>query len=131
MWNESRREHARKYNELFATAETNIITPFESPRSKAVYHLYVLEVENREAVQAHLAKENIDTGIHYPVPLHLQKAYSSLGYEHGAFPVSEKAAERIVSLPMFPGITEADQARVVHAVVQSAQCTGPQNVLVR
>jgi dTDP-4-amino-4,6-dideoxygalactose transaminase len=129
-WNQSRREHARKYNELFATAETNIVTPFESPRSKAVYHLYVLQVENREAVQAHLAKENIDTGIHYPVPLHLQKAYSSLGYEHGAFPVSEKAAERIVSLPMFPGLTEADQARVVHAVVRSAQRTGPQNVLV-
>ena len=130
-WNQSRREHASRYNELFAAAETSITTPFESPRSKAVYHLYVLEVENREALQADLAKENIDTGIHYPVPLHLQKAYSSLGYQHGAFPVCEKAAERIVSLPMFPGITEADQARVVHAVVQSAQCTGPQNVLVR
>jgi dTDP-4-amino-4,6-dideoxygalactose transaminase len=129
-WNESRREHARKYNELFAAAETNIITPFEAPWSKAVYHLYVLQVENREAVQANLAKENIDTGIHYPVPLHLQKAYESLGYELGDFPVCEKAAERIVSLPIFPGLSEADQARVVHAVVRSVQCTGPQNVLV-
>jgi len=129
-WNESRREHARKYNELFATAEANIIPPFEAPWSKAVYHLYVLQVENREAVQADLAKENIDTGIHYPVPLHLQKAYSGLGYKHGAFPVCEKAAERIVSLPMFPGLSEADQARVVDAVVRSAKCTGPQNVLV-
>jgi len=129
-WNESRREHARKYDALFATAEANIIPPFEAPWSKAVYHLYVLQVENREAVQADLAKENIDTGIHYPVPLHLQKAYSSLGYKHGAFPVCEKVAERIVSLPMFPGLSEADQVRVVDAVVRSAKCTGPQNVLV-
>jgi len=130
-WNERRREHARKYNELFAaTAETNIIAPFEPPWSKAVYHLYVLQVENREAVQANLAKDNIDTGIHYPVPLHLQKAYGSLGYKLGDFPVCEKAAERIVSLPMFPGLSEADQARVVDAVIRSARCTGPQNVLV-
>jgi dTDP-4-amino-4,6-dideoxygalactose transaminase len=129
-WNQSRREHARKYNELFAAAETNIITPFEAPWSKAIYHLYVLQVENREAVQAKLAKENIGTGIHYPIPLHLQKAYSDLGYKLGAFPVSEKAAERIVSLPMFPGLSEADQMRVVHAVVQSTQAAGSQNVLV-
>ena len=129
-WNQSRRECARKYDELFATAETNIVTPFEAPWSKAVYHLYVLQVENREALQTKLAKENIDTGIHYPVPLHLQKAYRDLGYKLGAFPVSEKAAERIVSLPMFPGLSEADQTRVVHSIVQSVRCTGPQNVLV-
>jgi dTDP-4-amino-4,6-dideoxygalactose transaminase len=130
-WNESRREHARKYNELLtATPETNINTPFEASWSKAVYHLYVLQVENRETVQADLAKDKIDTGIHYPVPLHMQKAYGDLGYKLGDFPVSEKAAERIVSLPMFPGLSEADQARVVDAVIRSAKCTRPQNVLV-
>jgi dTDP-4-amino-4,6-dideoxygalactose transaminase len=129
-WNESRREHARKYNELFAAQETNIITPFEAPWSKGVYHLYVLQVENREAVQAKLAKENIDTGIHYPIPLHLQKAYVHLGYKLGDFPVSERASKRIVSLPMFPGLQLADQTRVAEAVVQSEQCTGPQDVLV-
>jgi dTDP-4-amino-4,6-dideoxygalactose transaminase len=128
-WNQSRREHGRRYNELFAAIETNIVTPFESPRSKAVYHLYVLQVENRENLQSDLAKENIDTGIHYPVPLHLQKAYSSFGYQRGAFPVCEKAAERIVSLPMFPGLTESDQKRVVSAVVQSAQRTAQQSVV--
>jgi dTDP-4-amino-4,6-dideoxygalactose transaminase len=128
-WNEKRREHARKYSELFSTSETNIVTPFDAPWSKAVYHLYVLQVENREALQANLAKENIDTGIHYPVPLHLQKAYSGLGYALGDFPVCEKAAGRIVSIPMFPGLSEADQARVVDAVVRSAQCTGTQNAL--
>ena len=129
-WNQSRRECARKYDELFATAETNIVTPFEAPWSKAVYHLYVLQVENREALQTKLAKENIDTGIHYPVPLHLQKAYRDLGYKLGTFPVSEKATERIVSLPMFPGLSEADQTRVVRSIVQGVRCTGPQNVLV-
>ena len=130
-WNESRRESARKYNDLLAATDTNIITPFEPVRSKAVYHLYVLQVDNREAVQSSLAKENIDTGIHYPIPLHLQKAYQSLGYAPGDFPVSEKLVERILSLPMFPGLSEADQERVVSALARSEQHTGPEKVLVR
>jgi dTDP-4-amino-4,6-dideoxygalactose transaminase len=128
-WNESRRERARKYNELFAAADANIILPKEPSRSKAVYHLFVVQVENREAVQAELAKQNIDTGIHYPVPLHLQKAYSNFGYGPGDFPVCENAAKRILSLPMFPGLTEADQVRVVEALVRSAQNTRRQDVL--
>ena len=128
-WTESRRERARKYNEMFAAAAANITTPFESPYSKGVYHVYVVQVDDRAALQASLAKENIDTGIHYPVPLHLQKAYRSLGYGPGDFPVSEKAAERILSLPMFPSLSEADQTRVVNAVVQSVQCARPQDLL--
>jgi len=128
-WNESRREHARKYNELFAKADVNVVTPFEPSWSKAIYHLYVIQVENREAVQKTLAQENIDTGIHYPVVLHLQKAYSSLGYQVSDFPVSEKAAEHILSLPMFPSLSESDQVRVVDAVVRTARRARPQNVL--
>jgi len=128
-WNESRRDHARKYNELFAKADPNVVTPFEPSWSKAVYHLYVVQVENREAMQKFLAQENIDTGIHYPVVLHLQKAYSDLGYRAGDFPVSEKAAERILSLPMFPGLSDASLMRVVDTVVRSAQSTGRQNML--
>lgn len=107
-WNQSRREHARKYNELFAAAKAEIITPYEPSWSKAIYHLYVVQVENREAVQAALLKENIQTGVHYPIPLHLQKAYATMGYRNGDFPVCEKAAERIVSLPMFPTLSEPD-----------------------
>ena len=128
-WNRRRQEHARKYNQLLASAQVNIVLPYQPSWSDSIYHLYVVQVDNREAVQADLAKEKIDTGIHYPVPLHLQKAYSSLGYRQGDFPVTEKAAERILSLPMFPSLSEADQARVVDALVRSAQCTGPQNVL--
>ncbi len=118
-WNQSRRERAHKYEELFEAAATNIITPYEPSWSKAVYHLFVVQVENREAVQASLGEQNIGSGIHYPIPLHLQKAYTSLGYRLGNFPVCERAAERILSLPMFPAIAEKDQAQVVHAVVQS------------
>jgi dTDP-4-amino-4,6-dideoxygalactose transaminase len=118
IWNQSRQERARKYNELLSTASAGIKAPFEPSWSKAIYHLYVVQVENREAVQAALAKENIGTGIHYPIPLHLQKAYANQGYRTGDFPVTEKAAERILSLPMFPTLSEADQVRVVETLIR-------------
>jgi dTDP-4-amino-4,6-dideoxygalactose transaminase len=129
-WNNCRREHAQKYSELFAGAKTNIVAPYEPTWSKAVYHLYVIQVENREALQAMLAKENIGTGIHYPIPLHLQKAYTNLGYRRGDFPVCERAAERILSLPMFPTISEADQQQVVQSVVRIVRDTANQNAVV-
>jgi dTDP-4-amino-4,6-dideoxygalactose transaminase len=84
-----------------------------------VYHLYVVRVEDRAELQADLAKEGIGTGIHYPVPLHQQKAYSYLGYTTGDFPVTEKVAPQIVSLPMFPQMTADQQRRVVESVVAS------------
>jgi dTDP-4-amino-4,6-dideoxygalactose transaminase len=117
-WNQSRQERAAKYNELLSAASADIKAPFEPSWSKAIYHLYVIQVENREAVQAALAKENIGTGIHYPIPLHLQKAYANQGYRAGDFPVTEKAAERILSLPMFPTVSEADQVRVVETLIR-------------
>jgi dTDP-4-amino-4,6-dideoxygalactose transaminase len=120
-WNESRRVRARLYNELFSAAKPELITPCEPTWSKAVYHLYVVQVDNRDAIQAALAKENIGTGIHYPIPLHLQKAYASLGYRPRSFPVSEKVAKRILSLPMFPSISETAQARVAEATIRCLQ----------
>ena len=128
-WNESRREHARKYNEFFAKAGASVVTPQEPSWSKGIYHLYVVRVEDREALQKALSQENIDTGIHYPVVLHLQKAYSDLGYRVGDFPASEEAAAHILSLPMFPGLSESDQVRVVDAVVRGARPARPQNVM--
>jgi dTDP-4-amino-4,6-dideoxygalactose transaminase len=121
-WNQSRREHARRYNERFAS-ETSIATPYEPAWSKAIYHLYVVQVENRETTIEALAKEGIDTGIHYPIPLHLQKAYANRGHQPGDFPVCEKAAGRILSLPMFPAMSHADQERVVHALVRATNDT--------
>ena len=104
-WNEKRRERAARYQELLAAASESIRLPFVPKWSKPVFHLYVVQVDNRELVQKHLGDAGIGTGIHYPIPLHLQVAYKHLGYREGSFPVCEKAASRLLSLPMFPGLT--------------------------
>src|SRR5215469_8501603 len=101
-WNAQRQELARQYNQLFASLDLDVVIPFEPTFSKAVYHLYVIRVANREQLQSDLSQAKIGTGIHYPVPLHLQKAYAPLGYQKGDFPVAEQVAPEIVSLPMFP-----------------------------
>ncbi len=116
-WNAQRREHAAEYGRFFAAADEIVIPPFEPSWSRAVYHLYVVRTENREGMMTHLKMAGIGTGIHYPIPLHLQKAYSSLNYLPGDFPVCEKVATEIVSLPMFPQLTAEQQARVVEEVV--------------
>jgi dTDP-4-amino-4,6-dideoxygalactose transaminase len=89
-----------------------------------VYHLYVVQVEGRDSVRERLGTEGVQTGIHYPVPLHLQPAYKDLGYGPGDFPIAEAMAGRILSLPMFPQITVEQQEYVVErlaaAVVEGA-----------
>jgi len=104
-WNESRRAHAHRYHELLGEAGDAIVVPLEAPWTKGVYHLYVVRVSDREAFQAALAEAGIGTGIHYPIPLHLQKAYESLNFKRGDFPATERVAAEIVSLPMFPQMT--------------------------
>ena len=116
QWNESRRALAHRYHELLAEAKDSIVVPFEAAWTKGVYHLYVVRVPNREALQAALAEAGIGTGIHYPIPLHLQKAYEHLGYQKGAFPVTEQVASEIVSLPMFPQMTTVQQDEVAQKV---------------
>jgi dTDP-4-amino-4,6-dideoxygalactose transaminase len=111
-WNQKRREAAGRYGELLDSCGDEIRLPFEPSWAKGVYHLYVVATENRDELQKHLGKANIGTGIHYPIPLHLQKAYSHLGYAQGEFPVSEKSAAQIVSLPMYPGLAEEQQRAV-------------------
>ena len=117
-WNAQRREHALEYNRLLDAAATSVILPYEPSWSRAVYHLYVVRAGDREGIMAHLKSRGVGTGIHYPIPLHLQKAYTSLGYGVGDFPVCEKIADQIVSLPMFPQLTTKQQARVVKEIVQ-------------
>jgi dTDP-4-amino-4,6-dideoxygalactose transaminase len=90
-----------------------VVGPLQPEWSRAVYHLYVVRVQNREGLRKHLADVHIDTGIHYPVPLHLQKAYENLGYNQGDFPVTEKVASEILSLPIYPQLTPAQQLEVV------------------
>jgi len=111
-WNELRRAAAARFNAMFE-AVPGVIAPFEPANSRAVYHLYVVRVSHRQLVQEALAKAGIGTGIHYPVPVHLQKAYAELGYKKGDLPVTESFAGDILSLPMFPGITLQAQQRVV------------------
>jgi len=114
-WNKRRQEAAKKYDELLSSVP-GIITPYCPDCVRAVFHLYVVRVEDREGLQKHLNQTHIGTGIHYPVPLHLQKAYEYLGHKKGEFPISEKAAAQIVSLPIFPQITAEQQRRVVDEI---------------
>jgi dTDP-4-amino-4,6-dideoxygalactose transaminase len=131
-WNTQRREAAARYRKLFdewggpsRCAEwgrppglpSSIALPYEPEWAKPVYHLYVIRVQDREAFLRNLAEAGIGAGIHYPVPLHLQEAYHGLGYGPGDFPVTERVAAEIVSLPMFPQLTGEQQARVVACVV--------------
>lgn len=115
-WNAARRERAEEYNKLLAGMEGALARPFEPSWSRAVYHLYVIQTDDREGLMEHLKKAGIGSGIHYPIPLHLQKAYEGLNYRKGEFPVTERAAERIVSLPMFPQLTKEQQKRVADEV---------------
>jgi len=118
-WNEKRAVIARRYDELFRSRMHGIVLPHQSPQCKAVYHLYVIRVKNRDQVQSYLTQQNISTQIHYPTPLHLQRAYANLGHKKGDFPVTEKAAEEILSLPMYPQLEQSHQKRIVEEVINA------------
>jgi dTDP-4-amino-4,6-dideoxygalactose transaminase len=124
-WNAQRRERAAEYSRLFASADGAVVAPYEPSWSRAVYHLYVVRTEDREGMGTHLKTAGICTGIHYPIPLHLQKAYSSRHYKAGDFPVCEKIASEIISLPMFPHLTTEQQAVVVEEVLRFARTAAP------
>lgn len=117
-WNEQRRHRASEYNRLLTTAGEAVIRPYEPSWSRAVYHLYVIRVKNREKMMQYLKSAGISTAIHYPIPLHLQKAYASLNYSAGDFPIAEKVATEILSLPMFPTLTVNQQGRIIAELLQ-------------
>jgi len=119
FWNQKRRTIANQYNELFRSHSDRIVLPCETPQTTAVYHLYVIRVKNRDQLQAHLAQADITAQVHYPRPLHLQKAYAPLRYKEGDFPVTEKTAAEILSLPMYPQLEPYQQKRIVHEVINS------------
>jgi dTDP-4-amino-4,6-dideoxygalactose transaminase len=120
-WNAERQAHASRYNELLRANTDTVHLPYEPSWSRAVYHLYVVQVADRDIVRQRLSSAGVETGIHYPIPLHLQKAYSNLGYGPGAFPVAEAAAGRILSLPMYPSLTAQQQQYVVDALLTAVQ----------
>ncbi len=113
--NAQRRAAAARYTEHLSSVP-DVVAPFEPEYSRAVYHLYVIRSENRDALAEHLKAQGVASGFHYPLPVHLQKCYREWGYVTGSLPVSEQAAAEILSLPMFPGLTVAQQQRVVGAI---------------
>jgi dTDP-4-amino-4,6-dideoxygalactose transaminase len=116
-WNRRRQDAARRYDDMLSSFG-EVIAPCQPEWSRSVYHLYVIRVQDREGLQKHLAEARIHTGIHYPVALHLQQAYAHLGYQPGDFPVSEKVASEILSLPMYPQLEPSDQTRVIQTILE-------------
>jgi dTDP-4-amino-4,6-dideoxygalactose transaminase len=128
QWNAARRLNAAEYNRLLAGNEA-IIGPHEPAWSRAVYHLYVIRTANRDGLIRQLSAAAVGTGIHYPIPLHMQNAYSWMNYSPTDFPVSARISAEIMSLPMFPQLTAEQQKRVVaevYAFTSKSQCLPPQ-----
>lgn len=114
-WNNMRIKTAEIYNNALKNI---VITPYKASYNKHVYHLYVIRVKNRNKVREYLKQRGIESGIHYPLPLHLQKAYSFLNLKPGNFPIAEKVAKEILSLPIFPYITEKEVNFVIENLKQ-------------
>lgn len=113
-WNKRRREIAKKYDKLFA--DTSFITPHMLSYVESVYHVYLIQVPKRDELLEYLKKNDISAGIHYPIPLHLQKANKDLGYKRGDFPNTEKYSKKIISLPVFPELRDEEIEFIVSKV---------------
>ncbi|HUZ05422.1 MAG TPA: DegT/DnrJ/EryC1/StrS family aminotransferase, partial [Acidobacteriaceae bacterium] len=126
-WNQQRRDRAAHYNRIFRQSgltesgpypKHGVVLPFIDPRGTHVFHQYVVRVPRRDALKTFLAERGIGSEIYYPVPLHLQKCLQNLGYKPGDFPESERAAQEVLALPMFPELTGEEQERVVAAIAE-------------
>lgn len=126
-WNSLRNEHAATYSS--ALADGPFVLPKIAANRTHIFHLYVVQTDNRASVQEFLNDRGIATGIHYPIPIHLQEACKNLGYRKGDFPVTEQAAGRIFSLPMFPELTSRQCNSVAAALLQSVGSDKPGAVL--
>jgi dTDP-4-amino-4,6-dideoxygalactose transaminase len=122
-WNAARGEHAAQFNELLAG--TDVVTPATPENTTSVWHLYVIRAEQRDALKDYLASKGIATGLHYPIPLHLQPYYEHLGYKEGDFPVTEAYARTILSLPMYAELSREDVEFTAQAIKQFALEASP------
>ena len=122
-WNNKRRENAKRYNKYLSGLD-GIILPQEADYARHIYHIYSIRVKNRDRVMEALVEKGINCGIHYPVPVHLQKAYEFLGYKPGDFPVAEKIASELLSLPMFPELTEEQIEYVADSLKDILEANG-------
>jgi dTDP-4-amino-4,6-dideoxygalactose transaminase len=119
-WNDSRRKNATRYTELLKSAD-EVILPKAAEEHLHVYHLFVVQVDSRDEVGEALRRKGIGTAIHYPTPLHLQEAYAHMAIPVGSFPVSESSAGRLLSLPMFPELTEEQIAYVCQELIAAVE----------
>jgi dTDP-4-amino-4,6-dideoxygalactose transaminase len=119
--NEARRNHAKLYNSHILKLTEHVIVPKEAEGRRHVYHVYAVRVKNRDVVLKDLSERGIGCGVHYPVPIHLQPAYSFLGYKEGDFPVSEKCGKEFLSLPMFPELKNSQIETVVEALHEATR----------
>jgi dTDP-4-amino-4,6-dideoxygalactose transaminase len=117
--NSMRRKHALEYNHAFAGID-EVLPPFEARYARHVYHVYAIQVQERDEVRQHLQEKGIGCAVHYPIPIHLQEACRNLGYNEGAFPIAESLAEQFLSLPMFPELTEEQIEYVACCVSEAA-----------
>ncbi len=116
-WTEMRRKNAKIYNEMIENSD--VIRPIEKEYNKHVYHLYVIRTKSRQKIINNFNLKNIQFGIHYPTPIHLQKAFSHMDYKKGSFPVAEKYADEILSLPMYPELTQEQILQVCNAIKEA------------
>ena len=114
-WTEARRKNAARYDRLLANSPAR--TPLEREGCHHVYHLYVVRVSNRDAVAKTMAESGVETGIHYPLPLHLDPRFADLGHREGDFPVAEAAAREVLSLPLDPALSEETTEAVASALL--------------
>ena len=122
-WTEARRTRAAEYARAFAGS--GLALPVERPQCRHVYHVYAVRLSARDATRMALQDAGIQTGVHYPIPVHLQPAHADLGYGPGDFPVSEAAASQVLSLPMFPEMTTEQVHTVVAAVREAERVSSP------
>ena len=115
-WNEKRRRHATYYDNAFAPYP--ITTPYAEPHNHHIYHLYVIAVDDRDALQQHLRAKGVGCGVYYPLPLHLQPCFSYLGYKQGDMPTAERASRRVLALPVYPELTEEQREYVAQSVIE-------------
>ncbi len=114
-WSAARRAHAAAYTAALAGLAA-VRPPVTDPANEHIFHQYVVAVERRDALQAHLKDAGVGTAVYYPLPLHLQRCFAYLGHREGAFPVTEAAARRVLALPMYPELTESQQEQVVASI---------------
>ncbi|MFC1620746.1 DegT/DnrJ/EryC1/StrS family aminotransferase [Candidatus Omnitrophota bacterium] len=117
-WNEKRRKNAALYTKLFKEKKVDIVCPYEADYARHVYHIYTVRLKNREEVMAKLAEKGVRTLIHYPIPVHLQEAYKELGHKKGDFPIAEKCCDEILTLPMYPELSEEEIRYVVNSLAE-------------